>query len=91
MSINAKGCTSLKKSPSSKWEKTSTDSPNAQQQGFLANSFNILMDLHDDSSSDRYTDTEGSEGEVQPFMDTIVPLHTKMHIVVLHTVTFFSK
>ena len=47
------------------------------KQGFLANRFNILMDLHDDSSSDRYTDTEGSEGEVQPFIDTIVPLHTQ--------------
>ena len=35
------------------------------------------MDLHDDSSSHRYVDTEGSEGEVQPFIDTMVPLHTQ--------------
>ena len=35
------------------------------------------MDLHDDSSSDRYVNTEGSEGEVQPFIDTMVPLHTQ--------------
>ena len=77
VSINAKGCTSLKKSSSQIWEKSSRDSPNAQHQGFLANRFNILMDLHDDSSSDRYTDTEGSEGEVQPFIDTIVPLYTQ--------------
>ena len=77
MSINAKGCTSLKKYSSQKWEEISRDSPNAQQQGFLANRFNILMDFHDDSSSDRYTGTEGSEGEVQPFIDTIVSLHTQ--------------
>ena len=77
MSINAKGCTSLKKSSSHRWETSNRDSPNAQNQEFLANRFNILMDLNDDSSSDRYTDTEGSEGEVQPFIDTIVPLYTQ--------------
>ena len=77
VSINAKGCTSLKKSSSHRWETSNRDSPNAQHQGFLANRFNILMDLNDDSSSDRYTDTEGSEGEVQPFIDTIVPLYTQ--------------
>ena len=77
VSINAMGCTSLKKSSSKTWEKHSRDSPNAHQQGFLANRFNILMDLHDDSSSHRYVDTQGSEGEVQPVIDTMVPLHTQ--------------
>ena len=68
VSVNAKGCTSPTKPAYSKtWVQTSGVSAIAHKQGFLTNRFQILADLPDDSSSNRYDNTEGSEGDVQPF------------------------
>ena len=70
VSVNAKGCTSPTKPPYSKtWVQTSGVSSIPHQKGFLTNRFHILANLSDDSSSNRYDNTEGSEGDVQPFIN----------------------
>ena len=70
VSVNAKGCTSPTKPPYSKtWVQTSGVSSIPHQKWFLTNRFHILANLSDDSSSNRYDNTEGSEGDVQPFIN----------------------
>ena len=68
VSVNAKGCTSpTKPSYSKTWVQTSGVSSIPHQKGFLTNRFHILANLSDDSSSNRYDNTGGSGGDVQPF------------------------
>ena len=70
VSVNAKGCTSPNRPSYAKTAvQTSEVGSHAHHQGFLTNRFQILTDLLDDSSSNRYNDTGDSEGELQPFND----------------------
>ena len=81
VSVNAKGCTSPNRPSYVKTGVQTTGvSSHAQHQGFLNNRFQVLTDLLDDSSSNRYKDTGDSEGELQPCNDK----PSKAHNVCAH-------
>ena len=84
VSVNAKGCTSPNRPSYVKTGVQTTGvSSHAQHQGFLNNRFQVLTDLLDDSSSNRYKDTGDSEGNYSLVMTNQVKHTMYVHMLAL--------